>query len=414
MTESNTAAPGPLADLRVLDLSRVLAGPMATQILADLGAEVIKIERPGTGDETRSWGPPYLKDKNGADSSDSTYFLCANRGKKSVTVDLSVAEGRSLIAGLAAKSDVLVENFKAHTLTRYGLGYEQLREHNPRLVYCSITGFGQTGPYSARAGYDPIAQAMGGLLSVTGECDDQKGGGPQRVGVAVTDILTATYSVIAILAALKYRKDSGQGQHIDMGLLDVQVACMINVAQAYLSAGVVGKRQGTSHPSVVPSQIFRCADRPVMLVAANNAQFSNLCEVLCLADLPGDSRFVDNAARSRNRAELIKLLAQALRQRTADEWTIALSAVGVPCGPVNDIAQVFADPQVQSRGLHIQLPHASAGMVDLIASPLRLSATPVDYRLPPPLLGEHTVQVLTDVLGIGAAEIRHLRMRNVI
>ena len=401
---------GALDGIRVLDLTRILAGPMATQTLADLGAEVIKLERPGSGDDTRSWGPPFLQDRAGRDTRDSTYFLCCNRGKKSVTVDIARPDGQALVRRLVQNCDVLTENFKVGDLARYGLDYPALSRLNPRLVYCSITGYGQSGPYSERAGYDPIAQAMGGMMAVTGERD----GRPQRVGVAVVDVMTANYAVIAILAALRHRDASGRGQHIDLSLLDVQVAAMINVAQAYLSAGVVARRNGNEHPSVVPSQSFQCADGMIMLAAGNDGQFAKLCEALGRFDLARDPRFATNAARVRNRAAVTALLQEALSQQPVTHWTDRLSRAGVPCGPVNDVEQVFADPQVRHRGLRVEVEHPVSGTLPLLASPLRFSETPVDYRLAPPLLGEHTDAVLSELLGMGPGEIEQLRQAGVI
>lgn len=399
-----------LEGVRVLDLTRILAGPMATQTLADLGAEVIKLERPGTGDDTRGWGPPFLKDSAGHDTRDSTYFLCCNRGKKSVTLDIARPEGQQIVRRLAQRCDVLAENFKVGDLARHGLDYASLRSINPRLVYCSITGYGQSGPYSERAGYDPIAQAMGGMMAVTGERD----GSPQRVGVAVVDVLTASNAVIAILAALRHRDATGEGQHIDLALLDVQVSAMINIAQAYLSAGVVAARNGNLHPSVVPSQSFECRDGMIMLAAGNDGQFARLCEVLGRDEWARDPRYATNAARVRNRDELTASLQALLAQQPVDHWTERLSRAGVPCGPINDIAQVFRDPQVRHRGLRIDMQHPAAGTLPLVASPLRLSETPVQYRLPPPLLGQHTEEVLAGLLGMQAAEIEALRRARIL
>jgi crotonobetainyl-CoA:carnitine CoA-transferase CaiB-like acyl-CoA transferase len=399
-----------LAGVRVLDLTRILAGPLATQTLSDLGAEVIKIERPGTGDDTRAWGPPFIHAADGRPTGDSTYFASCNRGKKSVTVDLSRAEGQALVRQLAGHCDVLVENYKVGDLQRFGLDYPSLRMSHPRLVYCSITGYGQTGPYAARPGYDPIAQAVGGMMSVTGERD----GPPQRVGVAVVDILTSTYACIAILAALRHREATGAGQHVDLALLDVQVASMINVAQAYLSAGVVGRRSGNEHPSVVPSQSFQCSDGMLMLAAANDVQFARLCRAAGLPELAEDERFRTNAARVRNREALNALLDARFSQMPVAHWTEALVEAGLPCGPINDIAQVFADPQVQARGMRIELEHSAAGALPLLGSPIRLSQSPVTYQAPPPLLGEHTDEVLSQLLGVDAAQREALRAQRVI
>jgi crotonobetainyl-CoA:carnitine CoA-transferase CaiB-like acyl-CoA transferase len=405
---------GSLHGIRILDLTRVLAGPMATQTLADLGAEVIKIERPRTGDDTRGWGPPFIKDKQGEDTSDSTYFACCNRGKKSVTLDISTPQGQELVRRLACDSDVLTENYKTGDLARYGLDYPTLRKANPRLVYCSITGYGQTGPYSARAGYDPIAQAMGGLMSVTGERDGEPGGGPQRVGVAVTDLLTGMYAVSGILAALLDRHRTGQGQYLDLALLDVQVASMINIAQAYLSGGVIARRNGNVHPSVVPSQSFDCADGRLMLAAGNDGQFRKLCETMGKPEIAVDARFSSNDARVRNREALIEILQAAFKLQPVAFWSQRLARAGVPCGPINDIAAVFEDPQVQHRALRIEVEHPLAGPLPLIASPLRLSDTPVQYGIAPPLLGQHTEEVLRELLGLSAQEIDSLRRTNIV
>jgi crotonobetainyl-CoA:carnitine CoA-transferase CaiB-like acyl-CoA transferase len=399
-----------LQGIRVLDLTRILAGPYATQMLSDLGAEVIKIERPKTGDDTRAWGPPFLQVGQQRATRDSTYFLCCNRGKKSVTVDLSQPAGQEIVRRLAQQSDVLTENYKVGDLARYGLDYTTLSRLNPRLVYCSITGYGQTGPYSQRLGYDPIAQALGGLMSVTGE----RSGQPQRVGVALVDVLTATHAVIGILAALRHRDATGEGQHLDLALLDVQVASMINVAQAYLSAGVVARRNGNDHPSVTPSQSFHCSDGLIMLAAANEGQFRRLCETVGMPGLASDPCFADNAARVRNRDTLTQLLQSAFARGTVKHWVDALVAAGVPCGPVNDIAAVFDDPQVRERQMRMKVQHPHAGTLGLVASPLRLSASPVSYRLPPPLLGEHTDEVLTQILGMTASELAALRDTGVL
>jgi crotonobetainyl-CoA:carnitine CoA-transferase CaiB-like acyl-CoA transferase len=405
---------GPLAGIRVLDLTRVLAGPFAGQILADLGAEVVKVERPGTGDDTRAWGPPFLKDHEGKDTHESTYFICANRGKRSITVDLAHAQGQALVRELAARADVLLENYKVGDLARHGLDYAALAATNPGLVYCSITGYGQTGPYAGRPGYDPIAQALGGMMSVTGERDDLPGGGPQRAGVAVIDVMTGVYSALAVTAALQHRHGTGKGQHIDMALLDVQVASMINIAQAYLGAGVVSGRIGTGHPSVVPSQIFRATDGHVMLTAGNDAQFERFCEVAGRADLLADARFADNEARVRNRDHTIPEVAAIIGARPTAFWVEQLVAVGVPCAPINDMAQVFADPQVRARGLRVDLPDPVAGTLGLVGSPMRFSESEVEYRLPPPRLGEHAEAVLRDWLGLDGEAVARLRAEGAI
>ena len=405
---------GPLKGIRVLDLTRVLAGPVATQTLADLGAEVIKVERPGAGDDTRGWGPPYVKDTQGNDTIETTYFAGANRGKKSVTVDITRGEGQDLVRRLAGKCDVFIENFKAGTLSRYGLSYEQISQTRQDIVYCSITGFGQTGPYAARPGYDPIAQALSGLMSVTGEREDVPGTVPQRVGVAVIDLMTANYAVIAVVSALYHRQATDRGQYIDMSLLDVGVASMANIASAYLGAGVIARRNGGVHPSVVPSQVFLCKDGYVIVAAGNDGQFAKLCEAGGKPDLVRDLRFTANSARVRNRDALGPLLDAMFLQHPVSWWNARLAVAGVPCAPINDIAQVFEDPQVQHRGLRVEMPDPAAGKAAFVASPLRFSGSPVEYQLPPPLLGEHNEEVFNDLLGVSQEEIGRLRTSGVI
>jgi formyl-CoA transferase len=385
---------GPLAGIRVLDLTRVLAGPFATQILADLGAEVVKIERPGTGDDTRTWGPPYVKDAHGNDTTETTYFAGCNRGKKSVTLDLADVHARKRLLELAGESDVLVENYKVGDLARYGLDYASLRKLYPALVYCSITGFGQTGPYAPRAGYDPVAQAMCGMMSVTGEPEGKPGTTPQRAGVAVIDLMAGHYSVIGILAALMHRRQTGEGQHIDIGLLDVGVASMANIASAYLGAGVVSTRNGGVHPSVTPSQVFECADGYVIVAAANDAQFRKLCEVAGQPEIAQDGRFASNAGRVQHRAVLAPLLENIFRSASVAHWTRSLAAAGVSCGPILSIDEVFDDPQVRARGMVVEVPYGAAGTLKMTASPIRMSATPPVHDAPPPLLGQHNDQVL--------------------
>ncbi len=406
--------PGALSHLRVLDLSRVLAGPWAGQILADLGAEVIKIERPGNGDDTRAWGPPFLKDANGENTSEAAYYLSANRNKQSVTVDFTQPEGQRIVRELAAKSDILLENFKVGGLAAYGLDYAALKALNPRLIYCSITGFGQYGPYAKRAGYDFMIQGLGGLMSLTGRPDDEAGGGPVKVGVALTDILTGLYSTVAVLAALAHREQGGGGQHIDMALLDVQVACLANQAMNYLTTGTPPRRLGNAHPNIVPYQDFPTADGDFILTVGNDGQFRKFCEVAGHPKWADDPRFATNKLRVANRAVLIPLIRQATVFKTTGEWVTTLEQAGVPCGPINDLAQMFADPQVQARGLRVELPHALGGTVSQVASPIRLSETPVQYRNAPPLLGEHTVEVLQKVLGLDAAQVEALRQAGVV
>uniref|UniRef100_UPI0033405508 CaiB/BaiF CoA transferase family protein n=1 Tax=Castellaniella defragrans TaxID=75697 RepID=UPI0033405508 len=405
---------GALSSVRVLDLSRILAGPWATQILADLGADVIKIEKPGVGDDTRGWGPPWLPDAQGQASDVSAYYLCANRGKRSVTVDMATAEGQALIRELACQSDVLVENFKVGGLARYGLDYEHLRTLNPRLVYCSITGFGQTGPYAARAGYDFLIQGLGGLMSITGRPDGEPGGGPMKAGVALTDIMTGLYAANAIQACLAARERTGEGQHIDMALLDVQVATLANQAMNYLASGSSPVRLGNAHPSIVPYQDFPTADGHMILAIGNDGQFARFCDEAGQPELARDARFATNRARVEHRADLIPILRRLTQARTTAQWIAALEAKAVPCGPINDLAGVFADEQVRARGLRIEMPHPVAGTVPLVASPMRLSGTPVEPRRAPPVLGEHTQEVLCEVLGMTPEAILDLRDRGVV
>ncbi|WP_205902439.1 CaiB/BaiF CoA transferase family protein [Pseudomonas viridiflava] len=405
---------GALSHIRVLDLSRVLAGPWAGQILADLGADVIKVERPVCGDDTRSWGPPFLKDEAGQNTTEAAYYLSANRNKQSVTIDFTRPEGQRLVRELVAKSDIVIENFKVGGLAAYGLDYASLKAVNPKLIYCSITGFGQTGPYAKRAGYDFMIQGLGGLMSLTGRPDGDEGGGPVKVGVALTDILTGLYSTTAILAALAHRDQSGVGQYIDMALLDVQVACLANQAMNYLTTGVAPKRLGNAHPNIVPYQDFPTADGDFILTVGNDSQFRKFAEVAGQSQWATDPRFLTNKLRVANRSELIPLIRQATVFKTTAQWVDELEAAGVPCGPVNDLAQVFADPQVLARGLAIELPHALGGHVAQVASPIRLSETPVEYRRAPPLLGEHTSQVLQALLGMSGDEVAALKGAGVL
>ena len=406
--------PSSLSHIRVVDLSRVLAGPWCSQYLADLGAEVIKIERPGSGDETRAWGPPYLKDADGNDTTEAAYYLSCNRGKKSLTLDISTPEGQDIVRKLAAKSDVVLENYKVGQLKKYGLGYDDLAAINPKLVYCSITGFGQTGPWSHRPGYDFIIQGLGGLMSITGERDDLPGGGPQKVGVAVTDLMTGMYATIAILAALTHRQRSGVGQHIDMALLDVSVAMLANMNMNYLTSGQAPKRWGNAHPNVVPYQIFACSDGHIIVAVGNDNQFRKFCEVLDTPDLGNDKRFATNSNRIRNRTTLIPLIEPLVKQRTRNEWVNALEAAGVPCGPINNIDQVFANPQLQARGIKVDIPHPLAGVVPQVASPMRFSETPIEYHLAPPTLGQHNEYVLRELLGMQMNEIDRLQRKNIL
>lgn len=405
---------GALSHIRVLDLSRVLAGPWCGQILGDLGAEVIKVERPGSGDDTRHWGPPYIKDAEGKDSREAAYFQSANRNKQSLTLDFTQPEGQRLVRELVAQCDVLLENFKVGGLAAYGLDYESLKAINPRLIYCSITGFGQTGPYAKRAGYDFMIQGLGGLMSLTGRAEGEEGAGPVKVGVALTDILTGLYATVGVLAALNQREQLGIGQHIDVALLDVQVACLANQAMNYLTTGVSPQRLGNAHPNIVPYQDFPSADGNFILAVGNDGQFRKFCEVAGIAQLADDPRFATNKARVAHRSELIPLLRQATVFRTTAQWIEQLEKAGVPCGPINDLQQVFADPQVQARGLRLDLPNALGSSTPLVASPLRLSATPVAYRSAPPLLGQHTDALLQRLLGMSDGQVAELRRAGVI
>jgi len=405
---------GPLSHIRVLDLSRVLAGPWAGQTLADLGAEVIKIERPEKGDDTRGWGPPFLHDRDGNATNDAAYFLAANRGKKSVAIDFTQPAGRDLICRLAAECDILLENFKVGGLARHGLDYETLKSINPHLIYCSITGFGQTGPYRNRAGYDFLLQGMGGLMSVTGEPDEMPGGGPMKVGVAIVDIFTGMYASTAVLAALAHRERTGEGQHIDLSLLDVQVATLANQAMNFLVSGQVPPRLGNAHPNIVPYQALPTADGHIILAVGNDGQFATFCRLAGRAELADDPRFATNAARVENRGHLIPIIETLLARRGSAEWLEMLETAGVPCGPINRLDQVFADPQVEARQMRIDMDHPCAGRVPLVGNPIKLSATPVEYLQPPPLLGEHTREVLCELLGLSEPEQLRLLAEGVL
>jgi crotonobetainyl-CoA:carnitine CoA-transferase CaiB-like acyl-CoA transferase len=389
----------PLDGIRVLDLSRVLAGPWASQTLADLGAEVIKIERPGTGDDTRSWGPPYATDARGKSTNDSAYFLSTNRGKKSVAIDITDPQGQNAIREIARTSDILIENFKVGGLARYGLDYDTLAPINPRLVYCSITGFGQTGPYRDHAGYDFMVQGLGGLMSITGAPDNKPGGGPIKVGVAVADIFTGLYATIGILAALRHREQTGRGDYIDMALLDVQVAVLANQALNYLMSGVSPTRLGNAHPNIVPYQTFATSDGHFILAVGNDSQFRRFCETAGCPELADDERFANNPARVANREILVPLIEAQTRRRPTGRWIADLEAAGVPCGPINDLEAVFADEQVRHRGLRLDLPHAAAGTVPSVACPIRFLHANLNLRSGPPALGEHTREVLGNSFG---------------
>ncbi len=405
---------GPLAGIRVLDLSRILAGPWATQLLADLGAEVIKIERPGAGDDTRRWGPPWLKDADGQPTAESAYYLAANRGKRSVAIDFSQPEGADLVRALAADCQILVENYKPGGLARYGLDWPSMRLVQPALVYCSISGYGQTGPNAQRAGYDAAIQAEAGLMSITGEPDDSAGGGPQKVGVAVADLMAGMYAVTGILAALRHAEASGEGQQIDLALYDSQVGWLANQALNYLVGGAVPQRQGTAHPNIVPYQVMPAADGHFMLAVGNDSQFRRLVELIELPQLATDARFATNAARVIHRDALLPLLGQRLATQSVAHWLALLAAAGVPCAAVNDLAQVFADPQVAARGLRFDLSHPQAGSVPMVANPLKFSGTPIEYDRPPPRLGADTVEVLSQRLGLAALELARLEQLGVI
>jgi crotonobetainyl-CoA:carnitine CoA-transferase CaiB-like acyl-CoA transferase len=408
-------ANGALSHLRVLDLSRVFAGPWAGQMLADLGAEVIKVERPQEGDDSRRLGPPFLRDDAGAYTRDSGFYLSANRNKKSITVDISRPEGQEIIRTLARDCDVLIENYKVGDLARHGLDYASLRQLNPRLVYCSITGFGQTGPYRKKPGYDSIFQGMGGLMAITGHPDDQPGGGPQKVGLIVSDLMAGMYASVAILAAIEHRDAvSGQGQYIDLALLDSQVAALSHAAMGHLVAGDHVPRSGTVSPTAAPSQMYRCRDGCVMLVVGNKAQWDKFAAVMGRPDLPADPRFATNQDRIRHRAELNAILGPIFLSRPKQHWIDALAGAGVPCGPVNELHEVFADPQVRARGMVVHLPHPQREAMPMLANPIRLSDTPVQYRLRPPALGEHTDEVLAQRLGFDEARRQALRERGVI
>jgi formyl-CoA transferase len=402
-----------LSHLRVLDMSRVLAGPFLGQNLADFGADVIKVERPHHGDETRTF-PPYLKDADGEPTSDSAYFMAINRGKRSVTIDIATPRGQELIRQLAATSDVLIENYKVGDLKRYGLDYEQIRKINPRIVYCSITGFGQTGPYRNRPGYDYIFQAMSGLMSITGGPDHLDGGGPAKVGLAICDVITGIYSSFAVMTALAHREQTGEGQHIDMSLLDTTIATISHINMNYLVGGIVPKRMGTGHPSIVPYQMFQALDGPIVVAVGNNGQFAKLCTLLEVPELASDARFLTNPLRVEHRDQLVPMLAAVFERATMQAWVEKLTGAGVPCGPLYDIPQVFQDAHIKSRGVRVELDHPRAGSVSILANPARLSLTPPSYDRPAPLLGEHTHEVLQGLLGLSDQAIAQLAEDGVI
>ena len=405
---------GALSHIRVLDLSRVLAGPWCAQNLADLGAEVIKVERPKSGDDTRHWGPPFAKDPLGKDTSESAYYISINRNKKSITLDISTPEGQEIVRGLVEQSDVVIENYKVGQLAKYGLDYESLKAIKPNLIYCSITGFGQTGPYQHRAGYDFILQGMGGFMSITGEADHLPGGGPQKAGVAIVDLFTGMYASSAILAAVIHRDRSGEGQYIDMALLDTQVAMLANISSNYLCSGVSPHRWGNAHPNVVPYQTFQTSDSWIIVAVGNDGQFRHFVKAGDRDLLADDPRFATNPARIEYRDALIPLLAAMVKEKTKVEWISLLESVGVPCGPINNLQEVFENEQVVARGIQLNMPHPTAGSMKLVASPMRLSKTPVTMRMPPPLLGEHTEEILSATLHYTYEQIAQLRSKGII
>lgn len=403
-----------LGHIKILDLTRVLAGPWATQTLADMGAQVIKVERPGAGDDLRAWGPPFLKDAEGNETRDAAYFLSANRGKKSVTLDIATPEGQEIVRQLALDADVVVENYKVGTLARYGLGYDDLRAINSRLVYCSVTGFGQSGPYAPLPGYDYIFQGMGGLMSITGMPDGEPGGGPLKTGIPITDIVTGIYAATAILGALEHRNVSGEGQYIDIALLD----CLVNVTGCavmnYFLSGKIPQRLGNSHSNMVPYQVFRCREGEIIVAIGNDSQYATFCQLIGRPELGADARFNSSAQRSRNREVLIPLVAEAMLAKTMGEWVTLMEAANVPCGPINNLEQVFDDPQVQHRQLKVSLPHGSGVDAPGVASPIRFSGTPITYGRSAPMLGEHTEEILGGKLGLSEQRITALREKGIV
>jgi formyl-CoA transferase len=400
---------GPLSHIKVLDLSRVLAGPWAAQNLADLGAEVIKVERPVKGDDSRAFAPPYLNDQNGNVTNESAYYCAANRGKKSITINLSSAEGQQLVKELAKEVDVIVENYKVGDLARYGLGYEDIKAINPGIIYCSVTGFGQTGPYKDRPGYDFMAQGMGGLMSITGERDELPGGGPQRVGVPIIDMTTGMYATVAICAAIAHRAVTGNGQWIDVALLDSCVALLSNQAMNYFATGNSPEMIGNAHPNIVPYQAFKTGDGAVILACGNDNLFNKFCDIAGRPELAKDAKFSTNGERVTHRDEITNILTEVFKQKTTKEWVALLEEGGVPNGPINSIAEVFEEPQVIARNMQIELDHAVAGKVTLVGSPMKFSGTPITYEVPPPALGQHTQEILKKVLHKSDEQIANLQ-----
>jgi crotonobetainyl-CoA:carnitine CoA-transferase CaiB-like acyl-CoA transferase len=403
-----------LGHIKVLDLTRILAGPWATQNLADMGAEVIKIERPRVGDDTRTWGPPFLKDADGKETRDSSYFLSANRGKQSVTLDLATPEGQEIIRMLAADADVVVENYKVGTLARYGLAYEDLKKVNPRIVYCSVTGFGQDGPYAALPGYDYVFQGMGGLMSITGVPDGEPGAAPMKSGIAISDLLTGMYATSAILAALEHRHISGEGQYIDMSLLDCIVTINSYQAINYFLSGKIPERMGNAHSNMVPYQVFKCKEGDIIIAVGNDGQYAAFCRVIGCEYLAVDPAFATGPQRNRNRKDLIPLIADAILARTMEEWVTLLEANNVPCGPIHNMKQVFEDPQVRHREMQLTLPHSAGVQAPSVANPIRLSGTPIQYQKSAPLLGEHNRVVLHERLGLTAQRVAELQAKGVV
>jgi crotonobetainyl-CoA:carnitine CoA-transferase CaiB-like acyl-CoA transferase len=411
--KGNQNVPGPLSHIKVLDLSRVMAGPWVGQMLADFGADVIKVERPGAGDDTRGWGPPFLKATDGTETQESGYYLSVNRGKRSLTLNIDKPEGQAVVRKLAAGSDILLENFKLGTLARYGLGYDELSKINPRLIYCSITGFGQTGPLAPKVAYDFLIQAMGGLMSVTGEADGRPGGGPQKVGIPILDLMTGMYGSVAVLAALTSREVTGHGEFIDLAMLDVQAAVLSNQAMNYLLSGRTPRRQGNRHPNIMPQDVFKCRDGEVVLAVGNDGQFAKMCVALGRPEIAADPRYIKNADRVRNMPELMALIAEIFAQWSRADLVDAMEKAGVPCGPINSIAEVFDQEQIKHRGMRMDLPHPRSGTVPSVANPIKFQNMPTHYDRAPPLLGQHSDEILREA-GYADAEIEKLRSGGIV